>query len=501
MPKLCTDDAIINGKTTHLTYLCPETKTVQVTETVFVTVHDGESKSLVTSIGNVDDEKTTTLTATSKSTLFITKTIMSKHSASLLPGETLSPISTSQASSTDAITIGEPNHTQPAVPTQDFEKPTSPVHLTLKSTATVLETLNVHPHDPVPSLHSWLSLHSSMILTNPLRPTASSLAMILTNPLRPSTTAFGIWRNTTTSVAVAPSFSDTLLARTTSDTGFKSTIRLTMSLNAPSTAVPVPVSISTDGIATISTIGSTLKLGAPSVTSSFPSYSPSSVSPSPSTSLANSSNSSVSGTPFNFTETHANGPLNTQSTPYPGVPPVEYPRSSAKINMTVTDDRPTVDTAQFTASVSDNFISLPSDTETSWSIAGDESTVTDMEVFPTIKPDDPTSTASVLTDGILFSSDTPPYPTEVPAKRQDEEHIDGTISKVFTTTTVTLANSTVTSTQETLATNSTGSTGTASEPYPGATTQSLSKNGASNTQPAPAWVVLVVVALRLAALS
>lgn len=49
MPKLCTDDAVIKGTTTHLTYLCPETKTVQVTETVFITVNGNESKLPTTS--------------------------------------------------------------------------------------------------------------------------------------------------------------------------------------------------------------------------------------------------------------------------------------------------------------------------------------------------------------------------------------------------------------------------------------------------------------------
>ncbi|KAJ4349837.1 uncharacterized protein N0V89_008456 [Didymosphaeria variabile] len=466
-----------------------------------------------------DDDKTTTLAATSKSTLFITKTIMSKPPISSLPGETLSPITTSPASSTDAISISEPNHTEPAVSTQDHTEPTMPVHVTSKLTPTVLETLSVHPHGPIPNLQSWLSLHSSLILTNPLRPSASSSAIILTNPLRPSITASGIWPNTTTSGVVVPSFSDASVTQTSPDNKSKSTLRLTMSLNTPTTAVPVSVSVSTDGIATSSAINSTLTLGTLSVTSSFSGYSPSSVSQS-STSLADDPRSSVSGNPIEFTGTYGNDPPNTQPTPHPGLPLVGNPRPSTQVNVTVMDDRPTVGFAQFKASVSDNFISLPSDTDISWSIAGDESTVTNMEVFPTITPDatptdmevfptikpDATSAALVLTDGTFFSSVTPPYPIAAPAKRQDGKHersVHGTISKVFTTTTVTLANSTVTSTQEMLPTNSTGSTGstdTASEPYPGATTQSLSKNGASNTQPAPARVVLVVLALRLAAL-
>jgi len=38
VPKLCTDNAIVRGTSTRITYLCPETKTVFATETVFVTV-------------------------------------------------------------------------------------------------------------------------------------------------------------------------------------------------------------------------------------------------------------------------------------------------------------------------------------------------------------------------------------------------------------------------------------------------------------------------------
>ncbi|KAF2444938.1 hypothetical protein P171DRAFT_286411 [Karstenula rhodostoma CBS 690.94] len=104
MPKLCTDDAVIKGTTTHLTYLCPETKTVQVTETIFVTVHDGGSQPPTASTSAPgDDEKTTTLIATSKSTLFITKTIMSKHPTSSSLSETPVPVSNSLVSSSAEV--------------------------------------------------------------------------------------------------------------------------------------------------------------------------------------------------------------------------------------------------------------------------------------------------------------------------------------------------------------------------------------------------------------
>jgi hypothetical protein len=165
----------------------------------------------------------------------------------------------------------------------------------------------------------------------------------------------------------------------------------------------------------------------------------------------------------------------------------------------VSDDRPTTGFAQFTVSVSDNFVSLPSDTETSWSIVGDESTVTDMEVFPTIKPDDPTSQASVLTVGTFFSSELPPYPTTAPAKRNDGKHetfVNGTISKVYMTTSIALQDTSLTVT----VTGSTGRTGTVLKPKPSATTESLNQNGTGNAQPLPAWlVVLVLVFARLLA--
>ncbi|KAK7191305.1 hypothetical protein PSPO01_02614 [Paraphaeosphaeria sporulosa] len=94
IPKLCTDDAMIKGTTTRLTYLCPETKTVQLTETIFVTVHEGESKFPVASTSvPSDDEKTTNFMITSKSMLFITKTVMSKQLTSSPLDET--PISAS----------------------------------------------------------------------------------------------------------------------------------------------------------------------------------------------------------------------------------------------------------------------------------------------------------------------------------------------------------------------------------------------------------------------
>lgn len=47
LPKLCTDDAVIKGTTTHVTYLCPETKTVQMTKTIFVTVEKSPSNTPV----------------------------------------------------------------------------------------------------------------------------------------------------------------------------------------------------------------------------------------------------------------------------------------------------------------------------------------------------------------------------------------------------------------------------------------------------------------------
>ncbi|KAF9740253.1 hypothetical protein PMIN01_02888 [Paraphaeosphaeria minitans] len=104
MSKLCTDDAVIKGTTTHFTYLCPETKTVEVTETIFVTVHDGESRLPVLSASTTSNrEQTTTVMATSKSTLFITKTVISKHPTSSSLGETPFSASNPLVSSSTAV--------------------------------------------------------------------------------------------------------------------------------------------------------------------------------------------------------------------------------------------------------------------------------------------------------------------------------------------------------------------------------------------------------------
>lgn len=134
--KLCTDDAIIKGTSTHLTYLCPETKTVLVTETVFVTVHEGENQSSATSSatsvtpykfkrmtsslhvhtvtsmvfykntnkGRISEDITTTVVTMSKSTIFITKTVKfkSKHptaSVTVTSSSVQSSLTTNPASS------------------------------------------------------------------------------------------------------------------------------------------------------------------------------------------------------------------------------------------------------------------------------------------------------------------------------------------------------------------------------------------------------------------
>jgi hypothetical protein len=331
------------------------------------------------------------------------------------------------------------------------------VHVSLMSTINVLQTVSVEPQLPI--LQSLISFHSSMLFTNSHLPPAPSSAPILTNPLRPSITASGIWFNTTTSDVVAPSPSGISVSQTSSGKDFRSTFYLTMTTHTTSTAASVSTedSVSTDGVATPSTINSTLALVVPSATQPIP------TSPIPeygSSSLSSATNSSLKS-----------------------------------IMPLVSDVRPTSGFAQSTVSVSENFISLPSDTETSWSIAGDESTVTDMEDFPTIKPDAPTSPASVLTVGTFFS-DVPPYPTAAPVKRNDGDHeinVNGTISKVYMTTSVALQgiNSTVT------VTGGTGSTGTMlkPKPKPSANTESLSQNGAGNTQSLPAWLVVVVLTL------
>ncbi|KAL5388499.1 hypothetical protein DPSP01_003070 [Paraphaeosphaeria sporulosa] len=539
IPKLCTDDAMIKGTTTRLTYLCPETKTVQLTETIFVTVHEGESKFPVAST-SVDDEKTTNFMITSKSMLFITKTVMSKQLTSSPLDET--PISASNplVSSSAAVATGEHGYPEPSVPIQNYPEPTTTVHVTLKSAITVLKTMSSHS-----ALPFW-----------PLRPTH----LILTNPLHPSPAASGIWLNTTIPEVVPQSSSGTesnstlhhiMVPRTTSTVISVSTYGMAISsgtnyltliyLTMPSLTTSAAASMSTDGIAGSSGTDSesTLYLTMPSHTkSSAASLSISSVTASSTTnstltlelSVTESKStlylnmlSHTSSTAASVSTDGAAGSVVINSTftpvipsatgPIPNPPIPGYDRSSASsmmdpiitpvvpelapglpsasLTMTALDDRPAPSLPQLTTPVSDNGISLPSDSETSWSITGQESTITDIENYPTIKPDSTTLEPSVWTDGTFFSLDSPPYPTAAPPKRRDEEQqsqVDGTISMVHMTTTVALQgkNSTVTGISSSV---------TVSGLYPGVTSEPLSPNGAGNTQPWPVWVIVIVLPL------
>ncbi|KAL5407908.1 hypothetical protein PMIN06_007055 [Paraphaeosphaeria minitans] len=504
MSKLCTDDAVIKGTTTHLTYLCPETKTVEVTETIFVTVHDGESRLPVLS-ASTNREQTTTVMATSKSTLFITKTVISKHPTSSSLGETPFSASNPLVSSSTAVGTGEPEYPEPSAPTQNHPEPTTTVHVTSESTSTVLKTMSSHSVLPF-----W-----------PVRPTHS----ILTNPLRPSPTASGIWLNTTTLAAVSQSSSGTesnstvhltMVPHTTSTAVSMSTDRIAISsgteslstlyLTMPSLTTSAAASLSTSGVTASSAINFTLTVEETSVTESKSTLYLTMLSHTNSTAASMSTDGVAESFTINSTLTlvmsSATGPIPTPPAPgytpssvmkpiiTPVVPEITPGFPSASLTITATDDRPAPGLPQLTVSVSDNFISLPSDSETSWSIPGEESTITDLENYPTIKPDSPTPAPSIMTDGIFFSLDAPPYPTAVPEKRRNGEqqsHVDGTIGMVHMTTTVAVQgkNSTIIGT---------GSSGKVSGSYPGATSEPLGPNGAGNTQPWPAWVVVIVLA-------
>lgn len=316
-----------------------------------------------------------------------------------------------------------------------------------QSAITLLETVSAQPELPSHSSH----------------PTD----VILTNPLRSSFVASGIWLNTTT-LNVA--------SQSSSDIESKSTLILTVIPHATSAAV----SVSTDGIAVSSDIDatSTLSLTMPSQTTP--------------TSASMSSDGVPEASAVNTTipvvMPSATGSISQLSVP--GYAPTVV-TSTMNSTLTVPDDRPSAGLSQFTVSVSDNFISLPSDLETSWSIAGEVSTVTDMEDFPTVKPDPTAANISVATDGTFVSSDASPYPTAVPIKRYDGKqlsHVDGTISMVHVTTTIALQGINSTSI-------ATGSTGTVSRSYLGAPTESFTPNGAASARTLPAWVVVVVLPL------
>ncbi|KAJ4304929.1 hypothetical protein N0V90_000457 [Kalmusia sp. IMI 367209] len=220
MPKLCTDDAVIKGTTTQLTYLCPETKTVQVTETVFVTVSGtGEDKpSDPPTPSNDSGDKKTIISVTNKSIVFVTKTwVRSIQDLLLCRAAHLMWLVPS------AVVISEPKYTNTSAATQLQPAPTTTVHITSKSTATVVLTRTLKSS-------TWWSSN--------------------TNPVSTHIASSPIWSNSTTSTVVPkPTTWNTTISL------IGTSISTAITLLSPT---PTSVGISTEGTTISSTTNATL---------------------------------------------------------------------------------------------------------------------------------------------------------------------------------------------------------------------------------------------------
>ena len=464
MPKMCTDLAIISGTAMQLTYICPETKTVEVTETIWVTIHDHGSMTAIASLvenpsgfkhthSNLDsttvDDKTTTLTDTRKSTLYVTKTVKS----------TMHHIHDSSSMTAAASLVENPYGSQGLHSNLDsttVDEKTTTVTGTRKSTLYVTKTIQ-SKHSSATGGTSYTTVGNSTVanVTHPVstRPgtvgstdlvsilpvftESSHRPLILTNPLRtslssPSSLSWSyIWRTTTTGVVAEPAPSSeqgSKVISSSSGTAAPSTVDVTSSLgNGYSTSA-----VSHANVSTVSYV-------LPPPGHSHPSRPSATNKESESTSLY------VLPPPGH---SHPSGPSPTDKEPgsttsYVLPPPGHSRPSSPSATDKESDSSssyllpPPGHSKSLSPSITDmesfpnigeptGFISLPPDSEIFTSIF-DGAT------------DDFTDTPETLTDGTYFSSELPMYPTAFVRRNHIDNHTyAGTISMVITTTTVTL---------------------------------------------------------------